>query len=72
MSIPIIQIDPNEAQKIERNITLRKIYYRPTGYYSNPKSLKDACKKGGHQFRLKDVKKWLEHQESHQIYKPPL
>jgi hypothetical protein len=71
-SIPIIQINPNEAQKIERNLTLRKIYYHPTGYYSNPKSLKDACKKEGHRFHLKDVKDWLERQESYQIYRPPL
>ena len=38
MSQPQILIDPNEAQRIEKNIILRGIYYRPTGYYSNPKS----------------------------------
>ena len=41
-------IDPDEAHGIEWNLILREIYYRPTGYYSNPKSLRDACKKEGH------------------------
>jgi hypothetical protein len=48
MSQPQILIDPNEAQRIEKNIILRDIYYRLTEYYSNPKSLRDACKKEGH------------------------
>jgi hypothetical protein len=49
-SIPIIKINPNEAQKIERDITLQKIYYHPTGYHSNSRSLKNACKKEGYKF----------------------
>jgi hypothetical protein len=69
-SIPIIQIDPNEVQKIKRNITLRKIYYRPTGYHSNPKSLRNACKKEGHRFHLSDCCDFLERQQAYQIYKP--
>ena len=70
-------IDPDEAKRIEKNLILRDIYYRPTGYYSNAKSLlkalkvSDACKKEGHWFRLKDVKDWLGHQQSYQIYMPP-
>jgi len=71
MSQPQIVIDPNEARSIERNLILREIYYRPTGYFSNPKSLREACKKEGHQFHLKDVKEWLGRQESYQIYMPP-
>ena len=51
-----IVIDPDEAKRIEKNLILRDIYYCPTGYYSNPKSLRNACKKEGHQFHLKDVK----------------
>ena len=49
-----IVIDPDEAQRIEKNIILRDIYYYSTGYYSNPKSLlkalkvNDACKKEGY------------------------
>jgi hypothetical protein len=53
--VPIIQIDPDETQRIERNIILCDIYYRPIGYYSNPKFLKDACKKEGHCFCLKNA-----------------
>jgi len=34
MSEPIISIDTNEAQGIERNIIMQKIYYRPSGYHS--------------------------------------
>ena len=66
MSQPQILIDPDEACSIERNLILREVYYHPTGYYSNPKSLlkalkaRDTCKKEGHQFHLKDVKDWLE------------
>ena len=53
-------IDPDEAQRIEKNLTMRDIYYRPTGYYSNPKSLRDACKKEGYRFRLKECRNFLE------------
>src|SRR3990170_7292948 len=72
-----IVIDPDEARGIERSLILREIYYRPTGYYSNPKSLlkafkaSDACKKEGYRFHLKDVKDWLGRQQSYQIYMPP-
>ena len=64
-------IDPDEVQRIEKNIILHEIYYRPTGYHFNPKSLRDACKKEGHQFRLSECKDFLENQESYQIYKYP-
>src|SRR5256885_10934438 len=30
-----ILIDPDEARSIERNLILREVYYRPTGYFSN-------------------------------------
>ena len=69
MSQPQIVIDPNEAQRIEKNIILREIYYRPPGYYSNPKFLRSACKKEGHQFRLSECKDFLENQESYQTNK---
>ena len=71
MEEPVIFIDPDEAQRIERNLTLRKIYYRPTGYHSSSKLLRDACKIEGYRFHIKDVKEWLERQQSYQIYKPP-
>ncbi|CAJ0748588.1 3121_t:CDS:2 [Entrophospora sp. SA101] len=45
MSNPSIIIDPNEARDIEKNLILREIYYRPTGYFSNAKTLRDECKK---------------------------
>ena len=60
MSQPQILIDPDEVQRIEKNIILRDIYYHPTGYYSNPKSLRDACKKEGYQFCLNECKDFLE------------
>jgi len=69
--VPIIQIDPDETQRIEKNIILRDIYYHPTGYYSNPKSLRDACKKEGHHFRLKECQDFLEWQHIYQIHKTP-
>ena len=60
MSQPQILIDPDEARRIEKNIILRGIYYRPTGYHSNPKSLKDAYKKKEHRFHLNKYKDFLE------------
>jgi hypothetical protein len=69
MGEPAIYIDPGEAKRIEKNIILRGIYYRPTGYHPNPKSLRDACKKEGHRFRLSECKDFLENQESYQTNK---
>lgn len=69
MGKPVIYIDPKEAQRIETNLIMRDIYYRPTGYYSNPKSLRDACKKEGRRFRLSEYKDFLENQESYQTNK---
>jgi hypothetical protein len=71
MSQPQIVIDPNEARSIERNLILQKIYYQPTGYFSNPKFLRNACKKEGYRFRLQVVDEWLNQQKSYQIYKCP-
>ncbi|GES80517.1 hypothetical protein RCL_jg10841.t1 [Rhizophagus clarus] len=71
MSQPQILIDPNEAQRIEKNIILRGIYYHPTGYHSNPRSLRNTCKKEGYRFSLQDVEEWLNQQESYQIYRYP-
>ena len=59
-------IDPDEAQRIEKNIILHDIYYCLTGYYSNFKSLlkafkaSDACKKEGYRFCLSECKDFLE------------
>ena len=72
MSQSQILIDPNEAKRIKKNLILYDIYYYLTGYYSNPKFLRNACKKEGHQFHLKDVKDWLGYQQSYQIYMPHL
>jgi len=54
MSQPQIVIDPDEAQRIEKNIILRDIYYRPTGYYSNPNSLLKVLKASMH-VKKKDI-----------------
>src|SRR6266542_3652932 len=69
MSQPQILIDPDEAQRIEKNIIICEIYYRPTSYHSNPKSLRNACKKEGYRFRLSECKDFLENQESYQTNK---
>src|SRR4051794_25266779 len=69
MSQPQILIDPDETKRIKKNIILREIYYHLTGYHSNPKSLRNACKKEGHRFRLSECKDFLENQESYQTNK---
>ena len=70
MSNPSIVIDPNEAHDIEKNFILCDIYYHPTGYYSNAKTLRDACLKNGYKFKLSAVKNWLTNQSTWQIYAP--
>ena len=60
MSQPQIVIDPDEAQRIEKNLTMCDIYYCPTEYYSNLKFLRDACKKEGYYFCLKECCNFLE------------
>src|SRR5256885_5714969 len=73
-----IVIDPDEAQRIEKNIILRDIYYCSTGYYSNSKSLlkalkaSDACKKEEYRFCLSECKDFLENQKSYQTNKTSL
>ena len=71
MSNPSIVIDPNEACEIERNITLCKIYYQPSGYHSNARLLHGDLKKKGYNFTYKKVRDWLHNQSSWQIYAPP-
>src|SRR5438128_2595509 len=66
MSNPSIVIDSNEAHDIEKNFILRDIYYHLTGYYSNAKTLRDACLKKEYKFKLSAVKNWLTNQSTWQ------
>ena len=66
MSQPQIVIDPDEAKRIEKNLILRDIYYHLTGYYSNAKTLRDACLKKEYKFKLSAVKNWLTNQSTWQ------
>ena len=59
MREPQIVIDPDEVHSIEQNLILQKIYYQPTGYFSNSKSLRNACKKEVYQFSLQAIEEWL-------------
>src|SRR2546429_9591682 len=68
--IPIIQIDSDEARKLDVSIDLQKIYYQPLGYQRTVKKLYEASKKAGFDFILDEVKDWLERQAVHQIHKP--
>src|SRR6266480_3878116 len=68
--IPIIQIDSNEARKLNVSIALQKIYYQPSGYQRTVKKLHEASQKAGFDFTLAEVKDWLERQAVHQIHKP--
>src|SRR5437016_4488288 len=66
LSKPIIRIDPDE----ELQIVLGMLFYRPTGYHSNAKALRDACKKEGYKFPYKKVREWLHNQNEWQKYAP--
>src|SRR6185312_16268553 len=68
--LPIISINPKIAHKLDIAIELRKLYYRPQGYYRTTEKLRDACKKAGNNFSLVDVRGWLDKQALHQIHKP--
>ncbi|CAG8607943.1 3091_t:CDS:2 [Paraglomus brasilianum] len=66
LSAPIIRIDPDE----ELNLICKFLFYRPTGYHSNAKALRDACKKEGYNFPYKKIRKWLHNQNEWQKYAP--
>jgi len=68
--LPVIYIDPQRARDLDREIILQKLYYCPECYYQNAERLRDACRKAGYYFPLTIIKKWLEPQKMHQIYRP--
>src|SRR5271170_1251149 len=72
MSIPIIQIDSEEARKIDVTSVLRRIYYQPSGYQRTAKKLlmTASAKNAEYDFIIDEVKDWLERQAVHQIHKP--
>jgi len=73
-----ILIDPLEAEKIDRNIILQDLYYKPDGYYQSAKKLLEVYIKHSDlkldndekKQLLKDVKEWLEKQAIYQIHSP--
>src|SRR5271170_886801 len=67
---PIIQIDSEEARKIDIASALRRIYYQPSGYQRTVKKLLMASENDGYNFSLADVQDWLERQAVCQIHKP--
>src|ERR1043165_4012912 len=59
-----IFIDPN----VEVNIILRKVYYKPDGYYQTAKQLHQAVKSMGYNINIIDVDKFLKKQVIWQKY----
>jgi Integrase core domain len=70
MNQPVIYIDPQKACDLDRDIILKKLFYRPEGYYRTAEKMRDACKKAGYNFSLIDIKNWLNKQALYQIHKP--
>src|SRR4051794_32266773 len=70
MGEPLIYINPQKAQDLDRNFTLQKLYYRPEGYYQTAEKMQTACKRAGYEFTLAVIKNWLNKQALHQIHKP--
>ncbi|POG69266.1 hypothetical protein GLOIN_2v1777358 [Rhizophagus irregularis DAOM 181602=DAOM 197198] len=68
MSQPQIVINPDETL----HIVCRLLFYNIPGFYTNAKTLYNACQKEGYSFRLRDIAKWLVYQYIHQIYRQPL
>src|SRR5438876_1077530 len=59
MLIPIIQIDSNEARKLDVSIALQKIYYQPAGYQRNAKKLLEVSLNDGYDFTIDEVNNWM-------------
>src|SRR4051812_43747395 len=66
----VIYIDPQKAQKLNRDLTLQELYYRPEGYYRTAEKMQTACKKVEYKFSFTEIKNWLNKQALHQIHKP--
>ncbi|CAJ0836607.1 3476_t:CDS:2 [Entrophospora sp. SA101] len=66
LGTPIIRIDPDE----ELNLICKLLFYQPTGFFSNAKALRDACKKEGYNFPYKKVREWLHNHNEWQKYAP--
>src|SRR6185369_6177481 len=66
LSKPIIRIDPDE----ELNLICKLLFYRSTGYHSNPRKLYNAIKDKGYNFPYKKVREWLHNQNEWQKYAP--
>jgi len=49
---------------------LQEVYYRLEGYYQTAKKLQNVYKKADYNFTIAVIKKWLNWQALHQIYKP--
>ena len=49
----IIRIDPDEE------LNLKLLFYRPTGYHSNPRRLYNAIRDKRYNFPYKKVREWL-------------
>ncbi|EXX68731.1 hypothetical protein RIR_jg5510.t1 [Rhizophagus irregularis DAOM 181602=DAOM 197198] len=67
---PVIYIDLQKAQDLDRDLTLQKFYYRSEGYYRTAEKMLVVCKKAGYDFTLAVIKKWLNRQALYQIHKP--
>ena len=52
---PIINISPQRAHDLDREIVLQKLYYQPEGYYQNAKRLQNACIKARYNFSLATI-----------------
>ncbi|CAJ0650372.1 15210_t:CDS:2, partial [Entrophospora sp. SA101] len=66
LSKPSIIIDPTE----ELNLICKLLFYQPTGYHSNARSLHKDLKKEGYQFPFKKVREWLHNQNEWQKHAP--
>jgi hypothetical protein len=66
---PVIYIDPQKAQNLDRNLALQKLYYRLERYYQTAEKMQTACKKARYRFILAVIKNWLNKQALHQIHK---
>ena len=53
--IPIIQIDSDEARKLNIYIDLQKIYYQPLGYQRTIKKLFKTLRNTRYDFSLNEV-----------------
>ncbi|GBC23337.2 hypothetical protein RIR_jg19979.t1 [Rhizophagus irregularis DAOM 181602=DAOM 197198] len=70
MGEPVIYIDFQKVQDLDRDLAFQKLYYKLEEYYQTAEKMQTACKRARYVFTLAIIKNWLNKQALYQIHKP--